>query len=345
METGILAAVLVLIALVAWSLVRRRDGLSAEAKASLREEFLTLQGSLHSDLNAARQSMEGAKDTVAEQTIKTIGQIKEIGETVHRLAQQQEEAQQLGQSLKDLLQAPKLRGSYGETVLEEMLERVLPMGIWERQYAIDGSERVDCVVRFRDVVVPIDAKFPRDDYARYLQAESEEEKRRRWREFESAVKAQISSIQTKYIKPECGTTEFALMFIPSESIYYETIAEQNHLGQPSAIWQHAQDHHVIPVGPNTFYAFLQVVILSIRNVEIVRNAKQLQQGLATLERDFRLFHDRYQDMGKAIERASEAYRVGDGHIERFKRRLDTTLRLEGLQEEMPALPDGREAEE
>ena len=345
MEIAILAALSVLTVLVAWSLVRRRTGLSSEMQASLRQEFLSLQSGLHTDLNAARQSMEGATEVVAGQTITTIGQIKEIGETVHRLVQQQEEAQQLGQSLKDLLQAPKLRGNYGETILEEMLERVLPAGIWERQYAIDGSERVDCAVRLRDVVVPIDAKFPRDDYARYVQAESDGDKQRHWRAFEVAVKTQISSIRAKYIKPECGTTEFALMFIPSESIYYETIAERNHLGQTSLIWQHAQDNHVIPVGPNTFYAFLQVVVMSIKNVEIVRNARQLQDALATLERDFRLFHERYTDMGRAIEKASEAHRVGDGHVQRFKRRLDSTLQLDGHREEAAALPEQREGEE
>ncbi|MCH8940526.1 MAG: DNA recombination protein RmuC, partial [Chloroflexi bacterium] len=278
------------------------------------------------------------KDTVADQTIKTIDQIKEIGETVHRLVQQQEETQQLGQSLKDLLQAPKLRGSYGETVLEEMLERVLPMGIWERQYAIDGNERVDCAVRLRGVVVPIDAKFPRDDYMRYMEAESPEERATHWRAFEEAVRKQIASIQTKYIKPENGTSEFALMFIPSEAIYYETIAERNQQGEPSTILEDAQKHHVMPVSPNTFYAFLQILLLGIRNIEIIKSDKELQVGLSSLQRSFELFYNKYEDMGKGIDRAAEAYRVGSNHIDRYKKRLDETLRLEGLQEGAEALP-------
>ncbi|MFH1560822.1 MAG: DNA recombination protein RmuC [Chloroflexota bacterium] len=346
MEPLLLGGLALLIVLVLVLILRTR-GRPAEVspgiQASLREEFLNFQASIYQALNTTRESVEGARGAVSDHAIKTLGQINDIGQTLQRLVQQQEEAQRLGQSLKDLLQAPKLRGTYGEVILEEMLARVLPVGIWERQYSISGGEKVDCVVKFKDVVVPIDAKFPRDDYMRYMDAESLEEKANHWSAFEEAVRRQIASIQTKYIKPESGTTEFALMFIPSEAIYYETIAEKNHLGDPSRIQEYAQDHHVFPVSPNTFYAFLQVVVLSIRNVEIISSAKKLQQGLAELQKSFDFFHSRYEEIGRRIAQASEAYRVGNDHVERYKRRLDTTLQLEGFQEQpLPRLPESEE---
>jgi DNA recombination protein RmuC len=112
------------------------------------------------------------------------------------------------------------------------------------------------------------------------------------------------------------------------------------MGNPSTIWQYAQDHQVVPVSPNTFYAFLQVIILSIKNVEIVNKAKELREGLAGLDRDFGLFYNKYQDIGKEIERAADAYRIGDGHVNRFRRRVESTLQLEGLQEEkLASLPE------
>lgn len=258
---------------------------------------------------------------------------REVGEAIQKLTQHQEEAQRLGQSLKDLLQAPKLRGTYGEVVLEEMLSRVLPNGIWERQYPISSGERVDCVVKLRDVVIPIDAKFPRDDYMSYIDAESPEERVTHWRAFEESVKKQIVGIQTKYIKPERGTAEFALMFIPSEAIYYEAIAEKNYLGEPSKILEYAQNHHVFPVSPNTFYAFLQVIVLSIRNVEIISGAKKLQEGLSDLEKSFTFFYSKYEEIGRRINQTSESYRLGSDHIERYKHRLDSTLKLEGVEDE------------
>ena len=320
MEILILAALGVLIALVVALLLRVRPSGGSEK------------------IDASLKGIQEAKDVISDHAIKTISEIKGIGETVYKLVQQQEQAEKLGQSLKDLLQAPKLRGSYGEAILEEMLDRVLPSGIWERQYMIDGREMVDCVVRFKDIVVPIDAKFPRDDYMRYMEAPSEEEKTNCWKDFERAIREKITSIESKYVKPEQGTSEFALMFIPSEAIYYETIAEKNHLGEPSSIFEFAQKHHVLPVGPNTFYAFLQIVFLGIRNVEIIRSAKKLQEGLSSLQKSFELFFKKYEDMGKSINRAAEAYRVGNDHIDRYKRRLDETLQLEGLQEETKVLP-------
>ncbi|MCZ6614210.1 MAG: DNA recombination protein RmuC, partial [Chloroflexi bacterium] len=209
MEALILVALGVLIVLVVALLLRgRAQDVSGRIDASLK-------------------GIEDAKGVISDHALKTISEIRGIGETVYKLAQQQEEAEKLGQSLKDLLSAPKLRGSYGEAILEELLDRVLPAGIWERQYMIDGREMVDCVVKYRDVVVPIDAKFPRDDYLRYLEASSEEEKASCWRDFERTIREKITSIESKYVKPERGTAEFALMFIPSEAIYYETIAEKN----------------------------------------------------------------------------------------------------------------------
>jgi len=337
---GILIALVVLIILVLILLFKKpSENLSDKLDASLKEQFLNFQSDLSKGIHATREEVGRSKDLISEHTIKTIDTIKNMGETLHKIIQQQEDAQELGQKLKDLLQAPKLRGNYGETILEEMLERVLPKGIWERQYLIEGREQVDAVVKFKDVVIPIDAKFPRDDYLRYLEASSPEEKAKNWKNHETAVKSQIKSISSKYVKPEKGTSEFALMFIPSEAIYYETIAEKNYLGEPSKLYEYAQENKVIPVSPNTFYAFLQVVVMGIRNLEIIKGAKKLQEGLKTIQKSFDSFYKKYEDVGKHLEKAGEAYRVGNDHIERYKSRLDNTLQLKELQEEADSLPE------
>ena len=279
-------------------------------------------------INSTRTSVEGAKDVMTDRTIQALDRIKESDDILKKLLEQQESAQRLGESLKDLLQGPKLRGNYGEVILEEMLERILPRGTWKRQYLIGGQDRVDCVVLLREIVIPIDSKFPRDDYMRYVRSETKEESSYHWKAFENSVKRQINDIQSKYVKPELGTAEFALMFIPSEAIYYETIAEENYLGDPTAILEYAPSHRVFPVSPNTFYAFLQVVVLAIRNVEIIKSAKKLQQSLSDLERSFDQFYSKYQDMGRRINQAAEAYRIGDDHVQRYRKRVDATLQLQ-----------------
>lgn len=326
---GILIALAVLIILVLILLLRTHPvNLSARFDATLKDHFLAFQSVIHKELNTTRDEVVRSKDLISEHTIKTIETIKDMSATIHKIIQQQEEAQKLGQSLRDILQAPKLRGNYGEVILEEMLGRVLPKGIWERQYSIADQEQVDAVVKIKDIVIPIDAKFPRDDYRRYLEASSPDEKARYWKNYENAVKNQIKSIKNKYVKPEKGTSEFAIMFIPSEATYYETIAEKNYLGEPSKIYEYAQENRVIPVSPNTFYAFLQIIVISIRNLEIIKSAKKLQEGLAALQRSFEWFHKKYKQIGEHIEKAQEAYRTGNVHIERYKHQLDSTLQLE-----------------
>ncbi len=305
--------------------------ISAKIDASLREQFINFQSSIHKEIDTARQEIGRSKDLISDHTVKTIDTIKDMGAAMHKIVQQQEEAQQLGRSLKDLLQVPKLRGNYGEAILEEMLERVLPKGIWERQYLIEGREQVDAVVKIKDVIIPIDAKFPRDDYQKYLEAPSLEEKNKYWKSYENALKIQIKSINNKYVKPEKGTADFALMFIPSEAIYYETIAEKNYLNQPSRIYEYAQNNKVIPVSPNTFYAFLQIIIISVRNLEVVKNAKKFQSGLLSLEKSFDFFYRKHEEAGKLIEKAAEAYRLSGGHVARYKRQLERTLEIDGFQ--------------
>lgn len=341
LELGILLGIIILIGLIIALLMKRtRADHSENLQALLKEQFLDFQTRIHNELNSTRQEVSLSKDIIARQTIKTLETIKDMGETINKITQQQEEAQKFGQSLRDLLQAPKLRGNYGETILEEMLERVLPKDIWEAQYLLDDQKQVDAVVKMKGVLIPIDAKFPRDNYRRYLESSSASEKHGFWKAYEADVKKQVKDISSKYIKPEKGTADFALMFIPSEAIYYETIAEKNHLGNPSGIYEFCQAHKVIPVSPNTFYAFLQVIIIGIRNLEIMRSAKKLQEGLSSIQKSFDYFYRHYQNMGDQLEKAVKSFRQGNDHINRYKIRLDRTLQIEELNQHLDSLPEG-----
>ena len=331
METIVIILLAVLIILVVFILWKTRvsGGEKDLLESLMNKQFIDFSERIHKTMNETRREVEGSKNIISENAIKTLEHINSMSKTVNDLVSQQEKAQQLGQSLEYLLQAPKLRGNYGEAILEEMLDRILPKGIWQRQYTIEGGEKVDAVVKYQNIVIPIDSKFPKEDYQKYLQARDPNEKRAHWANYEKALKIQINSIKEKYVKPEKGTSEFALLFIPSESIYYETIAEKNYLDDPCQIYEYATDRKVIPVSPNTFYAFLSVIILGIRNIEIARDAKKLQESLAKVERNFDLFYKKFESIGKSLEHASMAYATGDDHIKRFKRTLESTLKLDG----------------
>lgn len=330
MEIIVVILLLVLIALILvlfWRMRSTDDGKS-RLEAFLNEKFIDFSERIHRTMDKTREEVEKSKDVLSDNAIKTLGHIKSMTDTISSLMRQQEKAQQLGQSLEYLLQTPKLRGNYSEAILEEMLDRVLPKGIWEKQYAISAGERVDAVIKFKDIVIPIDAKFPRDDYQKYLSAANDAERKTHWSNYEKALKFEINSIREKYIKPEKGTSEFALLFIPSESIYYETIADRNHLGDPSEIHEYASQRKVIPVSPNTFYAFLNIIMLGVRNIEIASEAKKLQEELSKVERDFSFFYKKFESIGKALAGAVDSYETGERHIQRFKKDLESALKLD-----------------
>jgi len=306
-----------------------RPGNREEIASILNEKFIGFSRDVRESMDNARREVAGSREAISENAQRTLEHINNVNQTVRNLVQQQEKAEKLGQSLEYLLQAPKLRGNYGETILEEILDRVLPSkGMWERQYSIDGGEKVDAVVKYRDVVIPIDSKFPRDDYQKYVANADPAVKKIHWANYEKALKVQINSISEKYVKPEKGTSEFALLFIPSEAIYYETIAERNYLNESCQIYEYARDRKVIPVSPNTFYAFLQVIIMGVRNIEIAREAKKLQESLVKIEKDFEFFYKKFEIIGKALENASGAYSTGEGHAKRFKKNLSAAINMD-----------------
>lgn len=294
----------------------------------LFEAFTAFQESTTKSMAGTQKEVGESRDRMQESLKEFHKQMAEVNKTITDLNRNQEGASKLAEDLKVLMQAPKLRGNYGEVTLEEMLARVLPDGMWERQYRIDGPEAVDAVIKYRDMVYPIDAKFPRDDYERYAEAEEGPEKQARWKDFERSMKRIIDSIASKYIQPEKGTAEFALMFIPSEAVYYETIAERNGMGTPNTVLEHAYARQVIPVSPNTFFAFMQVILVGARNLELVRSAKHLQDALGDVSRSFDLFFKKYDDIGKKLEQAQDAFRVSEGHGRRLRERVEKVLQLE-----------------
>lgn len=334
METLILLVlVLILVALLATLVIflimraARDKGFEEKIRSVMNEKFVDFQANINNTMESARREVERSKDVISGHAVETLKTIKDMGTTVDRMVHQQQETQELGNSLKYLLQTPKLRGNYGEEILEEMLERVAPK-LWQRQYLIEGGERVDAVVKYKNIVIPIDAKFPREIYERYLNASDDEEKKQNWKLYEDGLKVQISSIRNKYIKPDMGTSDFAVMFIPSESIYYETIAEKNFLGEPCNIYRYARDNKVVPVSPNTFYAFLQIIIMGIRNIDIIKSAKTLQEALTKIERNFRHFYKKYEEIGSSLDKAQSAYKTADTHIKRFRDNIESTLSLD-----------------
>lgn len=262
-----------------------------------------------------------------------------MGEFQNRLGQLQESTRsmiRIGQdisSLQDILKAPKLRGILGEFFLEELLRQLLPQDRYTLQYGFRSGEKVDAVILLGQGMVPVDAKFPLENFKRVLQSSSEEDAQRSRKQFAQDVKKHIDQIATKYILPEEGTFDFALMYLPAENVYYETIVkEEGEEGQ--TLSQYALNRKVIPVSPNSFYAYLQAIVLGLRGLRIENSAREILSCLAQLANDFKKFYEDFEKLGSHLNNSKTTYEKAQKRLDRFRDDLESVE----SQETTPILP-------
>jgi DNA recombination protein RmuC len=226
-------------------------------------------------------------------------------------------------SLQEILRAPKLRGGLGEFFLEDLLAQILPTDHFSTQYSFRSGEKVDAVIKLGSLLVPVDSKFPLENFRRLLEATAEDDKARAKRQFAADVRKHIDAVAGKYILPDEGTYDFALMYIPAENVYYETIIRDDALGDRN-ISEYALSKRVIPVSPSSFYAYLQAIILGLKGMKVEERAKEIIQYLSQLHGDFAKFKDEYALLGKHLGHAQVSYGSAEKRLEQFGQKLVST---------------------
>jgi DNA recombination protein RmuC len=307
---------LALFGLLVWHLARgsqarideRLDGIDAR----LEQRLATLDERVHVRL----EGIDGRLLSTQQSAGQTATQI------VERLTKLDGAAEQMLQKAGDLarlehaLRPPKARGGFGEILLENLLRDRLPPAAYAMQHTFKSGERVDAVISI-ERLLPIDAKFPLDNFERMVDAEDDASRTIHEKAFARDLKGHIDAIATKYIKPAEGTYEFAFMYLPSEAIYYELVC-----GKTGALLQHAHDRRVFPVSPTTFTAYLQVIAFGLRGMEFEQNAHEVMAYLAGLRKDFGRFRDDFDVVGKHIGNAQSKYADAEKRLDRLDGKLE-----------------------
>ena len=239
-------------------------------------------------------------------------------------------------SLQQILQAPKLRGGLGELLLEDLLTQILPADHFTVQHGFRSGHKVDAVIKLGGGLVPVDAKFPLENFRRVLDAPTDDERSRVRRAFVADVKRHIDNIATKYILPDEGTFDFALMYIPAENVYYEIVVKDDVTGDVD-LSGYALARRVIPVSPGSFYAYLQAVVLGLRGLRIEEQAHEILQQLGRLRGDFDRFRDDFRLVGRHLNNAATSYAGADRRLERLETRFTNAL---GADDHTPAVEAG-----
>jgi DNA recombination protein RmuC len=267
-------------------------------------------------LNQTQQSLGERLDNAARvvgNVQRSLGSLEEANRRIYEVGKDIA-------SLQEILRAPKLRGGLGEFLLEDLLAQILPAEHYSVQHRFQSGEKVDAVIRLGPSLVPVDAKFPLENFKRILEAANDEEKSRAKKQFTADVKKHIDAIAARYIVPDEGTYDFALMYIPAENIYYETIIRDDSPDEKS-LSHYAMSQHVMPVSPNSFYVYLQAILLGLKGMKIEDRAREIIQYLGRLQGDFARFREEFTLLGKHVGHAQASYQNADRRLEQFGQKL------------------------
>jgi DNA recombination protein RmuC len=295
----------------AWFLRNLRAELAVlrtEAGAQLTER--------NAEVDRRLEAMTSTLDRRLESTSQTAGEIqRRLGE----LGRANEEILTRANDLKRLehaLRPPKARGGFGELLLENLLRDRLPPTAFALQYGFAGGERVDAVIKV-DRLVPIDSKFPLDNFERMLSADNDIERQQHEKLFGRDVKNHVDAIASKYIRPDEGTYDFAFMYLPSEAIYYELAC-----GKTGALLGYAHEKRVLPVSPTTLTAYLQVIVLGLKGLQIEQHAQEVMAYCAQLQGDFGKFKEDFELVGTHVGRAQNKFVDAQKRLGRFESKLE-----------------------
>ncbi|MEO2069062.1 MAG: DNA recombination protein RmuC [Desulfurobacteriaceae bacterium] len=227
--------------------------------------------------------------------------ISELYEKLGRVSSQLETMEKLAievQTLQNILRPPKQRGIFGEALLENLIKEVFPKDRYRFQYPL-GTNKVDAILVIDGKLLPIDSKFPLDNFLKVLDG------KRNKKDLINDIKKMIDDISEKYIKPaECNTTNFAFMYIPSESVWYETF-----ILEPE-VYKYAIDKRVFPVSPNTFMSYLHVILEGLKAFEIEQNVEQVISEMNSLKNE--------------IEKAVKEYTILETHLNKALKKVNAT---------------------
>ncbi len=286
-------------------------------QSSLDNTNKTLNDALNNNSNHMVRTLQENSRQLNERLDKAAAVIKEVGVEVGQMSE-------IGRSMKELqsfLKSPKLRGNIGEEILTDLIQQMFPKQSFNLQYTFRSGEKVDAAIKTDAGILPIDAKFPLENFNKMIKADDEINKQIFQKEFIRDVKKHIETIAKKYILPDEGTMDFALMYVPSESIYYEIV-------NTTEIMSHAKRQRVYIVSPSTLYAHLQTILLSFEGKKVEARSKEVFKLLRGLQVDYEKLQDNLTVLGKHLNNASTQYGQVSISYTQLGKKLQTSQLLE-----------------
>lgn len=307
-EIYLLSALIITALVIAVFLILKK---LAEIKEATRPDE-TLKDWLKSQQQSS-QIMSQSINERLDNAARVIGQVqRNIGEM-----------SEIGRGMKDIqefLRSPKLRGNIGEQVLKDLLAQMLPKNSFFLQHTFKSGAKVDAAIRTSAGIIPVDSKFPMENFRRMVGAQNETEKKAAEKEFVKDVKKHIDDISNKYILTEEGTIDYALMYLPSETVYYEVVNN-------TELFDYGGKKRVLPVSPTTFYAYLRAILMSFEGQKIEEHAQQILSAIKAIQKDYLKVEDNLLVLGKHVQNAYNQMNNVNAGFNQLGQKINSTQNL------------------
>lgn len=313
---AVLLLVLIVMMLLALAFLARQI---QNAKSDLQTQVNQMQQSFSQRFDSNIQTVAGHLGIITGQIGNTTNVVSQVE---GKLGQLQEASRQIFDlareisSLQDILQSPKMRGGLGEFLLGDLLAQCLQPGFYKLQHAFSRGTIVDAALFLGDHILCIDSKFPLENFRKLMSSSAEEEKKTLRKQFLTDVKKHVNDIADKYILPEENTLDFAFMFIPAENVYYEIIVRED-----AGLYEHCLKRRVIPVSPNTFYAYLQVVLTGLRGFQISEKAREILTQLQQVSNDLGRFETDFAKIGAHLRDAGSSFERSELRLQKLRKKV------------------------
>lgn len=314
--------------LLLYYLLSRKNQNPGPSDKTLVEWLKSMQGSIDETNKTLNQAMRNSSlemtKTLAENNKQINDRLTKAAEVIRDVSREVGQMSEIGRSMKELqefLKSPKLRGNIGEEVLKDLISQTFPKNSFNLQYQFRSGEKVDAAIKTDAGILPIDSKFPMENFQKMTRAENVTEKESYKKEFIRDVKKHIDTIARKYILPEEGTMDFCLMYIPSEPVYYEVAND------PSLL-DYARRMRVYTVSPTTLYAHLQVILLSFEGKKIESKSREVFAMIRALKVDYEKVDENLGVLGRHIGNSSTQFNNVISSFQKIGKKLETTKNLD-----------------
>lgn len=284
---------------------------------TLFQEFHNMQATLDKRLHDNTARLDQRLENAGKQFLDVRERLAEMNKTNEQILEVTKDVA----SLQDILKAPKIRGGFGEAMLGDILSQMLPADCYVLQHMFKTGETVDALITLRGGSISVDSKFPLENFKRVISLENETDRAAARRQFIADVKKHVDAISAKYILPSEGTLDWALMYIPAENVYYEIIIkDDDHQG----LYEYFNKKRVIPVSPNSFYAYLKTIMFGLQGMQIEKRAKEMFVQLERLGQDFGKFNEEFELVGKHLSNANKKYEDAEKRLLKLGDQMDRT---------------------